>query len=162
MDSEKKQAQLEKETADLKLEAQTKEMTLNVMSLIRKNELILEFSNRLVQIGRNTSDGRTGSEIMQLISSMEQTSNKNVWEEFELRFKQVHNSYYERLLSRYPDLTPNELRLSALLKLNLSTKDICELSGQRPATLEVARYRLRKKLGITNSEVSLVSFLSQI
>jgi len=158
---EKQQAVLEKETVDLKLESQTREMTMNVMNLIRKNELMLDFSNRLVLIGQNTDDERTGSEIMQLITLMEQTTNNNVWEEFELRFRQVHNSYYERLLARFPDLSPGDLKLCALLKLNLSTKEICELSGQRPSTLDMARYRLRKKLGLTPQD-NLVTFLSQV
>ena len=158
---EKQQALLEKETADVKLESQTKELTLNVMNLIRKNELMLDFSNRLVQIGENTTDGRTGSDIMQLINSMEQNANNNVWEEFELRFNQVHSNYYERLLSRFPDLSPGDLKLCALLKLNLSSKEICELSGQRPSTLDMARYRLRKKLGLTSQD-NLVTFLSQV
>ena len=158
---EKQQALLEKETADVKLESQTREMTMNVMSLIRKNELMLEFSNRLVNIGSNTNDERTGSEIMQLISAMEQNANNNVWEEFEVRFSQVHNNYYERLLSKFPDLSPADLKLCALLKLNLSTKEICELSGQRPATLDTARYRLRKKLGLTSHD-NLITFLSRV
>jgi len=158
---EKQQALLEKETADIKLESQTREMTMNVMNLIRKNELMLEFSNRLVLIGKNTADDRTGSEIMQLINSMDQNGNNNVWEEFELRFNQVHNSYYERLLVRFPDLSPNDMKLCALLKLNLSTKEICELSGQRPSTLDTARYRLRKKLGLTPQD-NLIIFLSQV
>lgn len=158
---EKMQALLEKEASDVKLESQTREMTMNVMNLIRKNELMLEFSNRLLLIGNNTADERTGSEIMQLINSMEQNANNNVWEEFELRFNQVHNKYYERLLSRFPDLSPGDLKLSALLKLNLSTKEICELSGQRPSTLDMARYRLRKKLGLTPQD-NLVTFLSQV
>jgi tetratricopeptide (TPR) repeat protein len=158
---ERQQAVLEKEKADVKLESQTREMTMNVMNLIRKNELMLEFSKRLVLIGKNTEDRRTGSEIMQLITTMEQNASTNVWEEFELRFSQVHNSYYERLLSRFPELSPGDLKLCALLKLNLSTKEICELSGQRPSTLDMARYRLRKKLGLTPQD-NLVTFLSQV
>jgi tetratricopeptide (TPR) repeat protein len=161
VESEKKQALLEKETANVKLESQRREMTMNVMNLIRKNELMLEFSNRLVNIGSNTTDERTGSEIMQLISAMEQNANNNVWEEFEVRFSQVHNNYYERLLSKFPDLSPADLKLCALLKLNLSTKEICELSGQRPATLDTARYRLRKKLGLTSQD-NLITFLSRV
>ena len=159
---EKREAVLERQTADLKLESQNKELTLNVMSLIRKNELILELSNRLIEIKEATSDDRTGSDVLQLVNTMQKNTDGNVWEEFELRFKQVHSNFYERLLSQYPDLSASELKLCALLKLNLSTKEICELSGQRPATLDVARYRLRKKLGISNSQVNLITFLSQI
>jgi DNA-binding CsgD family transcriptional regulator len=136
-------------------------MTVNVMNLIRKNELMLEYSNRLVLIGKNTEDQRTGSDIMQLITAMEQNANNNVWEEFEVRFSQVHNNYYEGLLSKFPDLSPADLKLCALLKLNLSTKEICELSGQRPATLDTARYRLRKKLGLTSQD-NLITFLSRV
>jgi tetratricopeptide (TPR) repeat protein len=159
---EKKQAELEKQTADIQLESQNKELTLNVMSLIRKNELILELSDRLIEIKELTGDERTGSEIVHLVNTMQKNTDGNVWEEFELRFKQVHNNFYEKLLGQYPDLTQSELKLCALLKLNLSNKEISELSGQRSATLEVARYRLRKKLGISNSQVNLVTFLSQI
>jgi tetratricopeptide (TPR) repeat protein len=159
---EKKQAELEKQTADIQLESQQKELTLNVMSLIRKNELILDFSNRLIQIKEAMTDEKAGTEILQLINAIQKSADDTVWEEFELRFKQVHSNFYERLIAQFPDLTPSELKLCALLKLNLSNKEISELSGQRAATLEVARYRLRKKLGISNSQVNLVTFLSQI
>jgi len=54
------------------------------------------------------------------------------------------------------------LKLCAFLRLNMSSKDIAELTGQRITTLETARYRLRQKLGIVNSEVSLVTFLSSL
>lgn len=156
------QAELEKQTADLQVEAQKKELTLNVMNLIRKNEMILDLSNRLIQIKESMKDDKAGSEIVHLVNAMQKSTDDNVWEEFELRFKQVHNNFYDRLIAKFPDLTPSELKLCALLKLNLSNKEISELSGQRAATLEMARYRLRKKLGISNSQVSLVTFLTQI
>lgn len=159
---EKRQAELEKIAADVKLESQNKELTLNVMTLIRKNEFILDLSNKLIEINERTVDGKAGAEIVKLVNTIQKNTEGSVWEEFELRFKQVHSNFYERLLEKYPDLTPNDLKLCALLKLNLSTKDICELSGQRAATLDVARYRLRKKLGIANSQVNLVTFLSQV
>lgn len=159
---EKKQAELEKQTADIQLESQKKELTLNVISLIRKNEMILDLSNRLIRIKESMVDEKAGSEIVQLVNTMQKSTDDSVWEEFELRFKQVHTNFYDRLIAQFPDLTPSELKLCALLKLNLSNKEISELSGQRAATLEVARYRLRKKLGISNSQVNLVTFLSQI
>jgi len=159
---EKRQVELERQAAAVQLEAQNKELTINVMSLIRKNEFILDLSNQLIRINDNMEDERAGVEIVKLVKTMQKNSEGSVWEEFEMRFKQVHGNYYDKLLARFPDLTPNDLKLCALLKLNLSTKDICELSGQRPATLDVARYRLRKKLGISNSQVNLVTFLSQV
>ena len=92
---------------------------------------------------------------------LQKTPQDEIWEEFEVRFKQVYSTFYEKLRIDFPDLTPSELKLCALLRLNLSTKEICELSGQRPSSLDVARYRLRKKLGLSNSPVNLVTFLSK-
>ena len=157
-----KNIRLEKQRLSDVVEFKDKELTLNVMNLIKKNEIIVDISNRLIQMEQNTTDPAMKQEIIQLINSLQRSSSHEIWEEFEVRFKQVHNSFYEKLLGRFPELTPSELKLCALLRLNLSTKEICELSGQRPSTLDVARYRLRKKLGLSNSQVNLVTFLSQV
>jgi len=157
-----KNIRLEKQRLSDEVEFKNKELTLGVMNLIKKNELIVDISNRLILMEQNTTDPSFKQEIIQLIRSLQRNSSEEIWEEFEVRFKQVHNSFYKSLLDRFPNLSPSELKLCALLRLNLSTKEICELSGQRPASLDVARYRLRKKLGIANSQVSLVTFLSQV
>jgi hypothetical protein len=157
-----KNIRLEKQRLSDEIEFKNKELTLNVMNLIKKNEMMVDLTNRLIQMQQNVKDPATKQEIIHLISSLQRTSSSEIWEEFEMRFKQVHNSFYEKLLTRFPDLTPSELKLSALLRLNLSTKEICELSGQRPASLDVARSRLRKKLGLANSQINLVTFLSQV
>jgi tetratricopeptide (TPR) repeat protein len=157
-----KNIRLEKQRLSDVVEFKDKELTLNVMNLIKKNEIFVDLSNRLIQMEQKTTDPAMKQEIIQLINSLQRNSSQEMWEEFEVRFRQVHNSYYEKLLVRFPELSPSELKLCALLRLNLSTKEICELSGQRPSTLDVARYRLRKKLGLSNSQVNLVTFLSQV
>jgi tetratricopeptide (TPR) repeat protein len=157
-----KNIRLEKQRLADEIEFKNKEMTINVMNLIKKNELIVDISNRLIHVGSLATDPEMKQEILQLISSLQKSTSIEIWEEFEVRFRQVHNSFYDKLLSAYPDLSANELKLCALLRLNLTTKEICELSGQRPSSLDVARYRLRKKLGLGNSHVNLVNFLSQI
>jgi DNA-binding CsgD family transcriptional regulator len=76
--------------------------------------------------------------------------------------EEVHAGFYEKLLKAYPDLSQNELKLCAFLRLNMSTKDIAELTGQQLPSIDKARYRLRKKLGLASSETNLVTFLSQV
>ncbi len=66
------------------------------------------------------------------------------------------------LIQRFPDLSPNEQRLCAFLKLNLATKEISSMTGQSPRAIEMARFRLRKKLGISTQDVNLITFISQI
>lgn len=157
-----KNIRLEKQRLTDEVDFKNKELTLNVMNLLKKNEFLVEHTNRLIEIQQKASEAIIQADILQLIKSLQRSSGDDIWDEFEVRFKQVHSGFYDRLLVKFPELSPNELKLCALLKLNLSTKEICELTGQRPASLDVARSRLRKKLGILSSQTNLVSFLSQI
>lgn len=157
-----KNIRLEKRLLSDEVEFKNKELTISVMNLIKKNELNEDLSTRLTQMEQKVIDPDIKNEIFQLINLLQRNIKNEIWEEFEVRFRQVYNSFYEDLISRFPDLTSNELKICALLRLNLSTKEICELSGQRPSSLDMARYRLRKKLGLANSQTSLVTFLSQI
>lgn len=157
-----KNIRLEKQQLSDEVEYKNKELTINVMSLIKKSELIVDLSNRLIQMEHNSTEPMVKSEILQIVKSLQRNSNHDIWEEFEVRFRQVHTNFYEKLLARFPDLTPSELKLCALLRLKLSTKEICELTGQLPSSLDMARYRLRKKLNLADSTVNLVSFLSQV
>jgi len=85
---------------------------------------------------------------------------KESWEEFEFRFNYVHNDFYDKLVEDFPDLTPNELKLSAFLKLNMTTKDIATITYQSNHSITVARHRLRIKLGLERDD-NLISFLSK-
>ena len=81
--------------------------------------------------------------------------------EFETRFEQVHEAFFVQLNSRFPDLTPNDRRICAFLKLNMSTKDIALLTNRSPRSIESARYRLKKKLGL-GAEDDILNFLQSI
>ena len=100
--------------------------------------------------------------MQSIIIDLQNVMDKEVWEEFEFRFQQVHRSFYENLQSRFPELSPAEIKLAAFLRLNMTTKDIASITGQSVKSLEVARARLRKKLGITNQDINLVNFLLEI
>lgn len=144
------------------LELKNKELTLNVMSLMKKNELLSNIASKLMLVQKNAVKDETKVAIRNIVKDLKKTSETEVWQEFEMRFKQVHGDFYQNLVHKYPDLTPNELKICAFMRLNLSTKEISELTGQRVATIEIARSRLRKKLGLTHSQLSLVNFLSQL
>jgi DNA-directed RNA polymerase specialized sigma24 family protein len=70
------------------------------------------------------------------------------WRQFEYHFDQIHGDFLNRLREHFHDLTPNEQKLCALLRLNLSTKEISNLMSISLRGVEIARYRLRKKLGL--------------
>jgi len=156
-----KNIRLEKKQLTDEIEFKNKELVTNVMSLLKKNEFIDEATNRLLEIENGPMNEDRKGQILNLIKQMQKGSEEEIWKEFETRFQQVHNAFYEHLLNQFPTLSPSELRLCAFLRLNLSTKEICKITGQNTASLNVARVRLRKKLGLSNSPVNLVTFLHQ-
>ncbi|MEN8225046.1 MAG: tetratricopeptide repeat protein [Bacteroidota bacterium] len=153
---------LAKEKLEAELDAINKEFTTNAMYLVKKNELLTEISEKLIEIESEAVKDETKDAIRRIANELQKSKDNDVWQDFELRFNQVHNDFYENLLRRFPALTPNDLRLCALLRLNMSSKEISEITTQRLGTIEMARLRIRKKLGISGTDVNLVTFLSQI
>ena len=157
-----KNSLMAKKELEAEIEIKDKELTLNVMSLLKKNEVLANIVDKLMGVHDSAVKEETKTALLQIAKDIQKSSEEEIWEEFEVRFKQAHGDYYERLTKNFPNLSPNELKLCAFLKLNMSTKDISELTGQSIGALEIARTRLRKKLGITNTKANLVSFISQI
>lgn len=155
-------ADLEKQKISDELNFKNKELTINLMALMKKNELLTDISQKLIKIEKEVPKDELQTAINKLNKDLKQTSDEKIWKEFALRFNQTNRDFYEKLLKKYPDLTQNELRLCAYLRLNMTSKEISEITGQRILTLEHARYRLRKKLGISGSDSNLTSFLAQI
>lgn len=158
----RKQTELDNQKLNYELDMKNKELTLNIMSFMQQKSAFKEISEKLRNFQTENVDPKSKSILNLAISEIEKSSGKNIWKEFEVRFKDVQSSFYNSLIEKYPDLTPNEIRLAAFIRLNLTTKDISELTGKRVATLEIARSRLRKKLGINNTHTNLTNFLQKI
>ncbi len=157
-----KKSRLEKIGLEKELDFKKKELTLNVLSLMKKNEMLSDISKKIVSFEEAATHDETRSTLRSVRKELMKSTEEETLKEFSLRFKEVHKEFYDKLLQQFPDLTPSEIKLCAFLRLNMTSKEISELTGQRLNTLENARYRLRQKLGITNSETNLVSFLAQI
>lgn len=161
IDLNSKNLELEKISLEKELDVKNKELTTNVMYQIQKNELISEIVEKLQKqsvMGKKTDQNW----LLEIVRDLEKTQEQAVWNEFEIRFQQVNNEFYNKLNEINPDLSVNERRLCAFLSLNMTTKEISSITGQSPRTIDVARTRLRKKLNLTNSEVGLVEFLASI
>jgi tetratricopeptide (TPR) repeat protein len=154
-----KQAELERKNLKQELTIRNKELTTHLMYQVKKNEFILSISKRLKDLLSSASPENQGI-VNKLIKEIEFDSSADQWEEFEIRFQQVHTDFYKNLGKRFPDLTSNELRLCAFLRLNMNTKDIAAITYQSTNSITVARWRLRQKFGLQKEE-SLSAFLAQ-
>ncbi len=128
------------------LELRSNELTSQTLKIIRKNKLLDELRKK-IDAGSGDKNKR---ELQKTINSHIRTD-KN-WESFQELFEKVHEDFYRRLMARAPDLSPAEIRLCCLLKLNLPSKDIAAMLSISPDSLRVSRYRLRKKLQLEGKQ----------
>lgn len=157
---EQKMLAIEKQKLSKELEFKNKELTTNVMYLLKKNEFISTISEKLkITNQRNKEDNV--SLINNIISELDKSITQDTWTEFEVRFQEVHVDFYNSLSKQFPDLTPNELRLCAFLRLNMTSKEIADITYQSAESLKSARYRLRKKLGLDSHE-NLIAYLTKL
>jgi len=136
-------------------------LTSNVMYMVRKNELIGYISDRLSGFMNNFKD-ENKEKIREIILNLRSNIDKNIWNMFEERFSDVHENFYEALKDNFPQLTEKEKKLCALLRLNLTTKEIAAITHQNINAIEVARTRLRKKLNLSNTDINLSNFLASL
>ncbi len=150
---------LENENLEKDLELKHKELTTNAMNLITNIEINSNLFGELNTLLQN-ADEQQKIKIEEVISSYKIMSKDKGWKEFELRFGQVHKSFHQNLSAKFPDLSPNEKKICAFLRLNMTSKDIALLTYKNVNTINQARKRLRKKMDIP-SDVNLIAFLSE-
>ncbi|MCK9449573.1 MAG: tetratricopeptide repeat protein [Bacteroidales bacterium] len=152
-----KEIQLQMELEHKNRELITRAMTLSKMQedKLRLMKELQEIFNKLRQ-----TNNENASLIEVLIRQLRATVQTDQWEDFKIYFENVYSEFYTRLLATHPDLTPNERKLCALLKLNLTTKEIAAINARGIRSIESARNRLRKKLGLS-AETNLTLYLSE-
>lgn len=157
---EQKTTLLEKEKLANELEFKNKELTTNVMYLLKKNEFISNISEKLKNTNLELNED-SSNVLDKIISELDKSISNDNWEDFEMRFQEVHVGFYNNLSKKFPSLTPNELRLCAFLRLNMTSKEIADITFQSMDSLKIARYRLRKKLEL-DREDNLITFLTKL
>ncbi len=141
-------AQLKERDLRQKLEFKNKELTSYTLNFIRKNELLSEVKTGLVELKKSKDDEKP-KKLNSLVRLVDSSTNiDRDWSDFKLQFEEVHANFFTALKERYPDLTTNELKLCALLKLNMNLKEAANVLGISPESVKTARYRLRKKLDL--------------
>ncbi|HAK30245.1 MAG TPA: hypothetical protein DCO90_13605 [Sphingobacterium sp.] len=143
---------LEDKQLKQELSLKQKELTSHTLNLIRNNQFLEELRDELK--GMVKDERRDQKRQMQkLVLQINENITQGIhWKEFMGTFEKVHHSFFEKLIRRFPDLTAADMRLIALLKINLNNIDIAVLLGISQDSLRVARHRLRKKLRLEQGE----------
>lgn len=148
--------ELEVKKANELLELKNRELATSTLKLIEKDEILSTLKNRL---SKGTGDLKA-DDLKKIVRTISHSNAQN-WEEFEARFMSVNKNFYEKLNKKYPKLSRGDQKLCALIKLNLSSKEMAKLLGISNESTHTNRYRLRKKLGLERG-VSLTEFIAKL
>ncbi len=158
MQAELRNKYLEEEKLRSSLDTRSKELYAHTLHLIQKNQLLEELRNKLNEIVNDDKRDQK-KQLKQLSQKISMNFGQdNYWDDFRAIFDQVHQTFFANLKTHAENLSPAELRLVALLRMNLSSADMATLLGISQDSLRVSRYRLRKKLNLAEGE-SLTGFI---
>lgn len=153
--------QLKAEQLESEAEYKRKEIVSTALALAEKNELLTEFAADLEKLSRATP-AASKSMLNDLIRRVRQAHrSESAWDTFNEQFLTLHKDFMKAISLRFPDLTPMEVKVCTLLKLNLSTKEIARILQLSDRNIDNHRYRLRKKLGL-RSDDNLTVFLTGV
>ncbi|MFS4493802.1 triple tyrosine motif-containing protein [Maribacter sp. 2308TA10-17] len=144
--SQKKIVQISNEKLREEVESKNRELAISTMSIIKKNEFLNAIKDQL----KGNSDIPQVKSVIRTIDR--NINNSDDWKFFEDAFNNADKDFLKKVKKVHPGLTSNDLRLCAYLRLNLSSKEIAPLLNISVRSVEVKRYRLRKKMNLSHEE----------
>jgi tetratricopeptide (TPR) repeat protein len=161
MQVELENAHLHEKQLQDELENNAKSLTAHTLHIITKNKMLEDLRDKLSEV--SSEDARDyRKKITGLIRLIDHNFLQDRdWDDFRNIFQQVHQTFFDQLQTVSPELTPADTRLAALIRLNLPSKDIATILGISQDSLRIARYRLRKKLGLVRGD-SLTRFITTL
>ncbi|TVZ25890.1 YXYXY domain-containing protein [Gillisia sp. Hel_I_86] len=158
-ENSKRITQLEQDKLRAKLKAKSKELASYAALMARKEDILTEMEQEINKSNIKKDNEKLYSKLMDIKDR--QSNSQDEWKLFERNFNEVHDDFFKVLQKKYPSLTPKDLKLCAYLKMNLSSKEIAPLIGITFRSIELHRYRLRKKFHLSKSQ-NLVKFLMKM
>jgi AraC family chitin signaling transcriptional activator len=158
LENEQQLMKIKNEQLAQEFDAKNKELAVSTMSLIKKDELLSLIKEDL----KKSSEESNNRSIKSVISTITKNiSQEDTWNVFKEAFDTADKDFLKKIKQAHPSLTPNDLRLCAYLRLNLSSKEIAPLLNISVRSIEIKRYRLRKKMDLPH-EKGLVEYILSI
>ena len=137
---------IENEKLQQDVESKSRELAVSTMSMIKKNQFLSKIKDDLKKV----SDLQKIKNVIKTIDR--NLNNEDDWKFFEEAFNNADKEFLKKIKTAHPNLTNNDLKLCAYLRLNLSSKDIAPLLNISLRSVEIKRYRLRKKMDLSHNE----------
>ncbi len=145
---------LNNEKLRVDIDSKSRELASSTMNIIKKNDFLNTIKTKLIN-----GDGKNTLKVIKIIDK--NLNNSDDWKMFQEAFNNADKNFLKKVKDKHPNLTPNDLRLCAYLRLNLSSKEIAPLLNISPRSVEVKRYRLRKKMDLPHDS-NLTNYILEI
>ncbi len=157
--NEKKLISLKNIQLEQELINKNRELANSALNIVYKNEMLNTLHQELTNLNDSSGNKLSSDQLRKVNKLIEEAHNDDRdWDIFEKSFNEAHENFFKKLKSEYPGLVPNDLKLCAYLRLNMSSKEIASLLNISTRGVEIRRYRLRKKLNLQTSK-NLSEFL---
>lgn len=161
-DNEKEIVKLQNEKLEADVNFKNKELATTSMHLVQKNKLLSKIKEELLPLVKLDHADNHSDDLKKVLRLLNEAEKGDAdWENFAVHFDHVHSNFLSTLKEKFPNLSSNDLKLCAYLKMNLSSKEMAQLMSITIRAVEVSRYRLRKKLNVA-SDVNLFDYLISV
>lgn len=140
---------LQQEKHQAEIELKNRELVSSTMQLVNKNEVLSEIKNK-IKLYDSVIPENAFKDLIHLVN--QNTDFDQNWKRFSIEFEKINPGFFDRIKNAYPDFSEQFVRLSAFLRINLSTKEIAQLMNVSVAAVNKNRQRLRKKLNFEPKE----------
>jgi hypothetical protein len=151
---------LRNEKLETEVNFKNKELATTTMHLVQRGKLLGKIKEGLMLI-KDADLVNKHEELIKVLKLINEAERSDLdWDHFAIHFDQVHSNFLTKLKTKFPDLSANDLKMCAYLKMNLSSKEIAQLLSITIRAVEVSRYRLRKKLNLPQT-INLFDYIIQ-
>ena len=148
--------ELEIQKAKELLELKNKELAASALQLVEKEELFKDLKKKI----RESESSIKKSDLNKILRSV-YIDNNRTWDEFKYRFIDVNKEFYDTIFEKFPKLSQGDQKICALIKLNMSSKDMSRLLGISVESVHTSRHRIRKKMNLSR-DVNLEDYISSL
>ena len=143
---------LKNDKLEMEISSKNSDLLAQTAKIAHKNEVLQNIKKLLSEV--NDSNEKKWPTVLKNLRSLieAELEDKKYWERFQQYFDQINHNFRTNLLAKHPDLTPTDLLICTLAKLNLSNKEMALLLNLSIAGIEKSRYRLKKRLGLPRDE----------
>lgn len=150
--SEREIIKIKNDKLKVDFSSKSKELAASLLSISKKNDLLRRVKDEL-------SYAKDENSVRTIIKTISKSLRGNDdWDFFQEAFNNADSEFLKKLKQLHPTLTPSDMKLCGYLRLNLSSKEMANLLNITPRSVEIKRYRLRKKLELKHED-NLVNYI---